>query len=72
MIKINGITYDTVSVKDCSQAGVRHLNVVVKGELKEKNNKLIIRYNGEIMTGTKILPHYDQEKETTMFLVYVP
>lgn len=72
MIKINGVVYNLKRFEDHVTAGVRHLVIVIHGRLKDNNNSLIIRHEGQVICGTKILPHYDQEKYSTMFMVYVP
>ena len=71
MIKINGLVYEEKKFEDNEHAGVRHLVIVIHGRLKTDDNKLTILYNGDIFYGIRILPHYDQEKFSTMFLVYV-
>lgn len=71
MIKINGLVYEEKKFEDNEEAGVRHLVIVIQGRLKTNDNNLIIHYNGEVIYGIRILPHYDPEKYSTMFLVYV-
>lgn len=72
MIEINGVSYTLrQDIKDITDAGIRHLIIVVSGRLKTTDNNLIIKYNDEQMNGIKILPHYDPCLYSTMFLVYV-
>ena len=72
MIKINNDKFKIEHIVDETTAGVRHLTLVVDGDVRKfdkKEVKLLVR--GHLFQGIIMLPHYCNDNNTSMFLVYI-